>query len=316
MKTNIRAATMLSALAIVLSIASAGVAQRILGGYKEIPNDDAEAVESANFAVKVQSDKTEKEFQLGEIAKAERQVVAGSNYRLCMQVIANEDEPYFVQAVVYLDLRGNRSLTSWADSDCGGASEAPVRGKMRTVDHYKPVDKTDAGVGLAADFAVKEQSAKTKTKITLGEIVNAEDQEPKLGARNFRLCLKVTAYDKPSSAQAVVTMDQYSNFKLVSWADSKCGETVGDGFTQVANTDAGIGLAADFAVKKHSEDTNIKHTLAGILKGENKGKFEMTYRVCMRITEKDESFVIQAVVTMDQYSNMKLVSWEHSTCGN
>ncbi len=38
----------------------------------------------------------------------------------------------------------------------------------------------------------------------------------------------------------------------------------------------------------------------------------MTYRVCMQLTEGDERPVIEAVVTMDQYSNLKLVSWKHS----
>ncbi|HQZ95215.1 MAG TPA: hypothetical protein PLP21_02800 [Pyrinomonadaceae bacterium] len=60
----------------------------------------------------------------------------------------------------------------------------------------------------------------------------------------------------------------------------------------------------------------MKHTLAGILKCENKGMFAMIYRVCMRVAEEGKTQVIRTVVTMDQYSNMKLVSWEHSTCGN
>ncbi len=42
----------------------------------------------------------------------------------------------------------------------------------------------------------------------------------------------------------------------------------------------------------------------------------MIYRVCMRVAEEGKTQVIRTVVTMDQYSNMKLVSWEHSTCGN
>ena len=63
----------------------------------------------------------------------------------------------------------------------------------------------------------------------------------------------------------------------------------------------------NFVVKKHSEDTKIKHTLDGILKGETKGMFEMTYRVCMKVGEDGKTQIIRAVVTMDQYSNMKLV---------
>ena len=419
MKTNIRVTMMLSVLAVVLSVVTAASAQRVLGGYKEIPKTDPAAVEAADFAVKAQSEKIEIEIQRGDLVKAERQPVYGANFRLCMQVIANEDEPYFIQTIVNIDIKGNHKLLSWADSDCGGVAEPATKGSAASMahaaDNFKPVDKNDAGAGLAADFAVKEHSKKTKMNYTLGEVVKAEDQEPRLFYRNFRLCLKVNDGDKaffarvivnvdqysnhkliswvsskcgeaesvvfkpdknykavaiddpgadlaaqnavrlhaaktkteitfgemikvedkepmlgardfklcmsvinngkPGRAEALVSMDQYSNFKLTSWADTRCGESA-DGFTTVANTDAGIGLAADFAVKEHSKTTKIQHTVAGILKAEEKGMFSMTYRVCMKVSEGDDTHVIQAVVTMDQYSNMKLVSWEHSKCGN
>lgn len=191
-----------------------------------------------------------------------------------------------------------------------------ISGIAQKTGQYKPTDPENAGVGLAADFAVKTRSDKTKKTVELVKIVNAEDQEPVLGARNFKLCMNVTTNGKASSARAYVTMDQYSNLKLVSWAAAKCVAPKSDGFEKVANDDPGIGLAADFAVKKHSEDTKIEHKVATILKAEEKGKFEMTYRVCMQVTEGDEKPVIQAVVTMDQYSNLKLVSWKHSDCGN
>ena len=182
---------------------------------------------------------------------------------------------------------------------------------------YKTIEKTHAGANLAAQFAVGEQSKKSKRTFRLDEIVKAEIWEgtgKKIGSANFRDCLKVTADGKQSSyVQTVVSMDQYNNFALMSWADSKCGE-MADGFEQVKNSHAGIGLAADFAVKQHSDDTKIKHTLAGILKGEVKGKFDMTYRVCMKVSEKKETQVIRAIVTMDQYSNLKLVKWEHASC--
>ncbi len=408
MKTNIRAKMTLSALAVVLLVVAAASAQIILGGYKPIDTNAPDAINAADFAVAAQSENTGIEIQRGDLVKAERQTTAGANYRLCMQVIGNEDEPYFVQTVVNLDLKGNYKLTSWALSECGGPpATGPTSSMARARDNFKPVEidagvdlaadfavkehtkKTlmnfkldevvkaedyepklgarnfrlclkvteggkasfvrvivnvdqysnhklvswtaskcgeaassafkpisngDAGAGLAADFAVKEQAKRTKTKIMPATIVKAEDQEPKLFYRNFRLCLKTTVDGKPTTAQAVITVDQYSNHKLISWAESKCGPSEDD-FVQVANSDAGIGLAADFAVKKHSEDTGIKHTVAGILKAEEKGMFKMTYRVCMKVAEEGKTNIIQAVVTMDQYSNMKLVSWEHSKCG-
>ena len=303
MKNDLR--SILFVATVVLAFSICGLAQKT-GEYKPIDKTDVGANTAADFAVKTKSTEMKKKVSLGEIVKAESEDLEGMNrnFRLCMKVI-EDSKPASVQAVVSIDQYTNFKLISWAYSTCGTKGNG-----------FKPIDNGDIGAGFAADFAVKEQSKMTKPAITLREIVRAEDREPKLGARDFRLCMKVTAFGKPSSVQAIVSMDQYSNLKLVSWTDSKCGEPSHDGFSEVDKSHAGIGLAADFAVKKHSEETKIKHTLAGILKGETKGMFEMTYRVCMKVAEDGETQTIQAVVTMDQYSNMKLVSWKHSDCGN
>lgn len=119
MKTNLKLAVALAALTVIIGAASAASAQIKTGGYKQIDKTDAGAVAAAGFAINAQSEKTNMQFELHELVKAERQVVAGTNYRLCMQVSADGDESFFVLAVVYLDLKKNYKLTSWADSDCG-----------------------------------------------------------------------------------------------------------------------------------------------------------------------------------------------------
>lgn len=322
MKKSLYFAAILLAFGITLTSNSFGQGV-ILGGYKVIDTADEGAGAAADFAIKAQSEKDEMEYELGGIARAERQVVGGTNYRLCMDVSANGGDGSYIQAVVYVDLKRNYKLTSWASSTCGDAegSRKPAT-KTHAADGYKSIDKTDAGAGLAADFAVKTQSAKTKTALKLGEIVKAEDKEMDLGTkRNFRLCLKVSDGGTSSFAKAIIAMDAYSNLKLLSWTASTCGAPAAtkpsdsEGFAQVDKSDAGIGMAADFAVKKHSKDTKVDHTLSAILKGEEKGVFSVTRRICMKVAEDGKTQVIQAVISMDQYSNMKLISWEHSTCG-
>lgn len=59
---------------------------QMVGGYKSIASDDAGAQAAAEFAVDAQSTKSGKTIELDWISKAERQVVQGSNYRLCMKV--------------------------------------------------------------------------------------------------------------------------------------------------------------------------------------------------------------------------------------
>ncbi len=307
MKINTRAATVLSTIAIVLTLASAGLAQSG-DGYAPIAKTHAGAGLAADFAVMEKSKTMKPGYTLADIAKAEIKEGKGSkmgsaNFRLCLKVDSNRVSS-FASTVVSMDQYSNLKLVSWEASTCGG-------------DSYKPVEKTHAGAGLAADVAVKEQSKRTKTPLKLVSMVKAEVLEragEKLGSANFRLCLITSGKGSSPSSQAIVSMDQYSNFKLISWTDSKCAETDGE-FEQVENTHPGLGLAADFAVKDHSKTTKIDHKLVGILKGEIKGMFSPTYRVCMRVGEGRETQVVQATVTMDQYSNMKLIKWEHSTCG-
>jgi hypothetical protein len=123
MKVGIRVAVFVCALAAIGCLSGVAAAQKV-GGYKEIAKTDAGARAAAAFAVKAQTEKTEKKETLMSIFKAERQTVAGSNYRLCLKVTSEggEDEAdiiHFIQAVVFVDLKGNSKLTSWADSDCG-----------------------------------------------------------------------------------------------------------------------------------------------------------------------------------------------------
>ena len=78
-------------------------------------------VAAAEFAVSAQAEKSEKEISLVEVIKAERQVVAGSNYRMCLKVttqgeVDEADATHFVQVVVYVDLKGTRKLSSWVAS--------------------------------------------------------------------------------------------------------------------------------------------------------------------------------------------------------
>ncbi len=286
------------------------------GGYRPVADtNDAGVDMAAKFAVSEQSTRSKTTVTLNSVVKAsdKEPILGARDFMLCLDTSIQAKQTY-VQAIVTMDQYSNLKLMGWSKSTCGNGSAASVPG-FKPDTAYKAVDLDDPGADFAAQNAIRLQSAKTKSKITFGEMVKVEDKEPTLGTRDFRLCMSVINNGKPGRALALVSMDQYSNYKLTDWKDGRCGESA-DGFTTVKNSDPGIGLAADFAIKKHSEDKGVAHSLVSILKAENKGMFEMTYRICMKIDEEGEKHIIQAVVSMDQYSNMKLVSWEHSTCGN
>lgn len=184
--------------------------------------------------------------------------------------------------------------------------------------NFRPTEISNAGVGLAADFAVKERTAKKKLRIALDQILAAEDKEPFLGARDFRLCLAITTNGKPSKVQAIVSMDQYSNLKLLNWKNSNCGERAADdAFKPISSEDVGAGFAADFAVKTRSRDTNSEITLDRLIKAEDREPKigERVFRLCMATKTNGKAANVQAVISMDQYSNLKIESWRKMACG-
>ena len=111
-------------LALLITIFTFSASAQRVGGYKPVAESDAMANEAADFAVTSRSEKTDTSIELLSVHKAERQTVQGANYRLCLQVNpegadGEEDAIIFVQAVVYVDLKRNKRLISWAISDCG-----------------------------------------------------------------------------------------------------------------------------------------------------------------------------------------------------
>ncbi len=97
-----------------------------------------------------------------------------------------------------------------------------ARGEAKA--RYTEVAADDPGSGLAADQAVHEQGSKLKNGLKLGEVVKAERLNTGKMAGKFRLCLKVLGGEDgttASFAQAEVSVDEYSNYKLLRWTAKK-----------------------------------------------------------------------------------------------
>ena len=102
------------------------------GGYREIDKDDEGAAAAAEFAVKDQSEKKELTHKLVSIEKAETQVVAGINYRLCLKVSYQKqgedaETSEFVKVVVFRSLQKEYSLTSWTEEECSKDGDPELR---------------------------------------------------------------------------------------------------------------------------------------------------------------------------------------------
>ena len=126
MKKSLQVVIVLVALGIVFGsvIIGFGQGRPIVGGYKEVATDDPEVQAAAEFAVSEQKKKQDDApLSLVSIEHAERQVVAGTNFRLCLKVAAGGDsdegaEPQNVKVVVFKNLKQEYSLKSWDEENC------------------------------------------------------------------------------------------------------------------------------------------------------------------------------------------------------
>lgn len=116
MKKILMSAAMFFAFLLILS--GSASAQKV-GGYKSASVEDERVVAAANFAVenRIENNMEEEGMEIDSINKAETQVVAGMNFRLCLTVRLGEDYQQ-IEALIYQDLKGKYALKSWTEKDC------------------------------------------------------------------------------------------------------------------------------------------------------------------------------------------------------
>ena len=134
--------------AVVLGVAFGGAAvvtAQQVGGYRAADKDDPEVVAAAEFAVGARGEQEGSSLSLVSVERAEIQVVAGRNYRLCMGVQAegDDEETLYVLAVVYQNLQRAYSLKSWEESTCadtgsGGHHASPSRQYVKALQKKYP----------------------------------------------------------------------------------------------------------------------------------------------------------------------------------
>lgn len=208
---------LLVAISTVLSVAL-GDQARAAGGYAHVKKDEVGVATAATAAVKLQSEKTKTEVKLVEVLTAAADAGKGMNvkYRLCLEVATTSQKTPFAVVLISVDQYTNYTLTSWTEGPCpmpDGTGD------------YGAVDASEPGVGLAADNAVTLRAKKTKVEHKLIAVVGAETIEGPGMNMKFRLCLKVESRRRkePFTATALVSVDQYSNYKLTRWTDAACG---------------------------------------------------------------------------------------------
>jgi len=88
------------------------------GAYRTVSQRSPDVRAAYAFAIKSQAAKEAKPFAFVRVLKAESQVVAGMNYRVCMLVREGKGRSKSVTVVVTKDLKNVWTLTSWVPGGC------------------------------------------------------------------------------------------------------------------------------------------------------------------------------------------------------
>ena len=88
-----------------------------VGGYQAAPKADPAVVAAAKAAVSERQQKEGGDLTLVSIKRAETQLVAGINYRLCLKVKA-KDKSQTVTVIINKTLDDKYSITSWETGGC------------------------------------------------------------------------------------------------------------------------------------------------------------------------------------------------------
>jgi len=99
-----------------------GIHAQAPGGYSLIPNDDAEALAAAKFAIREEGQKLDKTIVFSSMVYAQRQVASGTNFKMCVKVKVNGTSKR-AETVVNRSPQKQYTLTSWRWGECTKPAE-------------------------------------------------------------------------------------------------------------------------------------------------------------------------------------------------
>jgi hypothetical protein len=113
----------------------------LVGGYRDISSNDPDVLEIAEFATSALSQGANKAspFVLSKVVKAERQVVAGFNYRLQMELKDNADSTDSIVCNIVVFDQSWTSTRQITSSDCNPPIIVP---RIETIPELKAEDSS------------------------------------------------------------------------------------------------------------------------------------------------------------------------------
>lgn len=124
MRNDLRKVLIAVVFCVLIGCASTVFGQIRTGGYRTVPVTDQGVKDAVDFALEIKTQEMDEELSLEGIIKAEKQTVAGTNYRVCLQIYvpSKEDETdgvtLYIKTVIFLSLQNEYSIKSWTEEDC------------------------------------------------------------------------------------------------------------------------------------------------------------------------------------------------------
>ncbi|CAL8464567.1 g4102 [Coccomyxa elongata] len=199
-----------------------GGSGQLLGGYKKHDDhsNDARIQEAANFAVEKLSEQRNEKLDLIKVLSAHTQVVAGTNYKLLLDIANSSNKLEHIEATVYEPL-GNqeKQLTSTrtptpdqVEQQTEATSERKNGGLLGG---YKEVSTDDDEVLEAANFAAEQLSQRSNSlyPFKVKEVLQAKTKVA--NGRVFDMAIKLSQGDLPDQIMKVeVSRDLKNTFLL------------------------------------------------------------------------------------------------------
>ena len=119
MNRTMKLAILMALILGIFAIAASAQPEPIAGGYAKISTKSREAKNAAAVAIRQHVAAHPKEkLTLVKVLKAEQQVVAGMNYRVCLAVLDRRGVRKTITAVVYHPVNKKERLTDWTTGGC------------------------------------------------------------------------------------------------------------------------------------------------------------------------------------------------------
>ena len=252
---------------------------------------------------------------LKKIVKAEKQVAAGTNYRMTLELTAERDFTIRTcQVVVFDQPRIKTRILS--QSKC---SSSKIIDKIPP-GVFIPADINSNSIKELAEFAVTTlSSVENKGSLTLTEIVKAEMQVA--AGTNYRMTLKLTAesdsaiqtcevvvFDQPRTKTRLLSQSKCSSSHIIDEVENLDGadssSSTNGGFSSAKSDAVDVKEMAKFAVKSLSSSQKMGTlTLVKIVKAEMQIVAGKNYKMTLELAKKgDTSKITCEVVVFNQVS--------------